>query len=377
MGEKLLKNHCPNSIESRPSPSCTQEITLLPIHDPESINSRPSPSSNLERTGKINRRIVMITLVSLLSCLLIAGYKKPDKKINIGMEGSNKIWKGIETLYKCPSKHSKISMNDKEDNFEEYGKKRNNNVKKNFRKKPFDCWGVSYNRVKKSFREIKKVVYVKHLKNGDKLYESACGVGLNLIMTLEILAEQNITNIEVYGNDYLEKSVQSANYYLSHEAPAGTKKGQICQGDSTNLDFVPSSSFDMVFTGYIDPIQDPLNLSKSHNSNNPDIKNCNAKRTEKKDLMRQAQLKQEDWYSSWVTEMIRITKPGKIISIESVSLSQCEALFDWGGVSTSWWKEVAVERYGWDVESDSITIYKTKNINSGRYQVTMRKNLET
>ena len=42
--------------------------------------------------------------------------------------------------------------------------------------------------------------------------------------------------------------------------PAKGSKGKICQGDSGNLSWVPSNAFDLVYTGYITPLQDPLDF---------------------------------------------------------------------------------------------------------------------
>ena len=94
--------------------------------------------------------------------------------------------------------------------------------------------------------------FVPNLKSGDSIYESACGNGLNLLVTTEVLLENNITNITIYGNDYLESSIALANIiWESEEASTVARKGTLCSGDSTNVSFVPSSSFDLVYTGYL------------------------------------------------------------------------------------------------------------------------------
>ncbi len=43
-------------------------------------------------------------------------------------------------------------------------------------------------------------------------------------------------------------SANKANTMLDH---GHGRKGMICPGDSTNLDFVPSNAFDLVYAGYI------------------------------------------------------------------------------------------------------------------------------
>lgn len=312
------------------------------------------------------------TVAWLILCILLTFWIifRPEKLVVLLII----FLKNSSKSYKCP-KLKKKAMNDKGDNFKDY---LDNKVDKNFREKSYDGWRLSFNQFKKSLYMFKKEVFVANLKSGDSLYESACGVGLNLIMTLEILEKYNISNIQVYGNDYLSKSVEIANYMLENEAPLGTKKRSICQGDSMDLKFVPSSSFDLVFTGYIDPLVDPLNLSFQKNSTIKDLfamddKNCNSS-GKINHFAKQAQLKQEDWFASWVTEMVRIVKPGKIVAIESIAKPLCQMPTDRGGVSQHWWKE-AVEKYSWDVSIDSIQIHNIYNIpEKGRYCVSMRKN---
>ena len=112
-----------------------------------------------------------------------------------------------------------------------------------------DGWSRDFYQRKKDYFNWKKD-HFGSLKAGDKIYESACGRGLNLLMTLEILMETHgVGNIIVYGNDYLEHSVRVANQILSKSLENGNQLGSICQGDSSNLPHVPSDFFDLVFTG--------------------------------------------------------------------------------------------------------------------------------
>ena len=121
-----------------------------------------------------------------------------------------------------------------------------------FRSDNFDNWGHSYEEVKQGMYHFKSTHYPPYLKDGDSIYESACGIGLNLFMTLEILQEvKGIEELFVYGNEYLEESANKANAVMDHVAPAHGRKGVICPGDSANLGFVPENSFDLVYTGYI------------------------------------------------------------------------------------------------------------------------------
>ena len=122
-----------------------------------------------------------------------------------------------------------------------------------FHEAEFDGWGKTYDFVKAGMYHWKSTRFPKNLKDGDTIYESASGIGLNLIMTLEILQEvKGINNLIVYGNEYLGKSANTSNLILDALLPSlNATKGSICTGDSTNLHFIPAASFDLVFTGYI------------------------------------------------------------------------------------------------------------------------------
>jgi hypothetical protein len=122
---------------------------------------------------------------------------------------------------------------------------------KEFRETNFDGWDRTYEQLKNGMYHWKSTRFTP-LKSGDSIYESACGIGLNLYMTLEILQDvHNITNLVVYGNEHLKVSADKANAVTDQIAPAEASKGVICPGDSTNLSFVPSNAFDLVFTGYL------------------------------------------------------------------------------------------------------------------------------
>ncbi len=121
-----------------------------------------------------------------------------------------------------------------------------------FREKKYDDWGRSYNQVKDGMYHFKSTYYPPYLQDGSTIYESACGIGLNLYMTLETLQEAHgIENLFVYGNELIPVSANKANAVFDHISPARGRKGVICAADSSHLGFVPSNSFDLVFTGYI------------------------------------------------------------------------------------------------------------------------------
>jgi len=124
----------------------------------------------------------------------------------------------------------------------------------NFRDTPYDDWGQTYTHMKDGMTHWKQRAFVPHVRSGDKIYESAIGMGLNAYMTLEILRKENpsLEDVSMYGNEYLLTSTVRANEFFDRMLPAvGFRKGNVCVGDSTNITYVPSNSFDLVYTGYI------------------------------------------------------------------------------------------------------------------------------
>jgi hypothetical protein len=280
-------------------------------------------------------------------------------------------------------------LNDVGDNLDWYyrddAKLSNSTTLKDLKKAKMDGWDMSYVMVKRLLRPWKEMVYVPNIQSGDAIYESACGSGLNLLLTTEILREHDIVNVTVYGNDYVAPSVAIANDIVWNSNSNKAHHGNICVGDSSNLSFVPSNAFDFVYTGYIDPLVDPLSLSKPKTSDNQklakSINYCFSNDTKKQELAQQEQVAQQDWYASWVSEMIRIAKPGAPIVAESNSESVCKhfseypTIHDWGGVDKEWWM-FAISTYQWNVDPGSLIIEDeptTKQWKYPRYHVLMRK----
>lgn len=161
--------------------------------------------------------------------------------------------------YSCPKHPVTIAANDIPLENAEYERVTNQiktnmtHYMKTFQNSSFDAWGRTYERVKEGMYHWKSTRFAPFLENGDSIYESACGIGMNLYMTLEILNEvKGLESLVVYGNEYVSVSAEVANVVFDPKnAPFKAVKGTICPGDSANINFVPSNSFDLVYTGYI------------------------------------------------------------------------------------------------------------------------------
>jgi len=283
----------------------------------------------------------------------------------------------------CP--HVEKSMNDQAvDEFDWYVKDANAHKGKTlleFQTMTLDGWGISLREVKDLLRPWKEKVFVKNIESGDSIYESAMGIGMNLVISAEILKEHNIDGLTVSGNDYVAESVAIANnvWDETKDLEQMAHKGFFCRADSSNLDFIPDSTFDFVYTGYIDPIVDPLQLWPTLKTVEEkwakDIELCKSDDEESQRLAKKAQSLQNEWFASWVGHLIRIAKPGKVVAIENGAESLCTNPKDWGGVDKSWWKG-AINTYKWDVDPDSLFFedeVPTENWKDKRYHVMMRK----
>uniref|UniRef100_A0A7S4IDD9 Methyltransferase domain-containing protein n=1 Tax=Odontella aurita TaxID=265563 RepID=A0A7S4IDD9_9STRA len=293
-----------------------------------------------------------------------------------------------DELYQCPSTEMKTAENDIAGYYNYYDKDNERHLKNSvedneyytvgFRDVKFGGRVQTYTQQKKKATKYKAKAYGDNLLSGDLIYEGACGEGFNLLLTIEILKEQRgIENLTAFGSDYLAASAEVASKLFSTQANAQDwiRTGQFCQGDSTQLDFVPSDTFDLAFT-YVDPLIDPL---RRHDNNVPFANRmemskelCDSDDEADHDVLDKEQEAQEDWHASWVEELIRIVKPGKVIIIEDVDSHICDDTSDWGGVPIEWWED-AVSKYNWDVVPDSIEIVEGTWYHN-RYNVLMRKN---
>ena len=279
----------------------------------------------------------------------------------------------------------------------------------NFRDLEFRDWGKTYNQVKDSLVHWKENRFLPNLKTGDSVFESGCGIGLGLYLTLEILQEQNknLRDLHLYGADFGLAPVLAGNVLLdkillqSGDSVGGGKRGLLCSADPTNLNFIPTDTFDLVFTSRIAPLPDPYEFQKDRDTTTPLTTSssssnaanltlaelvlehrrevCATRTTDWKSaaLQRAALEQQSDWYGRWVAEMVRVAKPGAAVLVEQVSDPYCDEhhVDAWGvGVPYNFWKD-AVETYEWDVDPESIEfgmdeLYPTEH----RYHVFLRKN---
>ena len=282
--------------------------------------------------------------------------------------------------------------NDKPGNFDEYIEADKTKLTatgalvestEDYRNEGYDGFTISYEQAKANIYDYITEYFVPPLRqNGESsIYESACGTAANLLMTLEIISENGINDVTVYGSEYVADSVTVARQMLEAHMPKSFHMGSICQADSTNLEHVPSNSIDVVFTGYIDPIVDPLGLLDPEedvsDAVDKSIERCKSVDEEDHEIAEKEQRAQEEWFARWVTEMVRITKPGGAVIIEDVAKPICQIRQDWGGVSQAWWT-MAVAKYGWDVDVDSITFEpgprNPDRYKGRRYNVSMRRN---
>lgn len=251
----------------------------------------------------------------------------------------------------------------------------------------YDGWGVPFQSVQDGMaawkrRRIKELLQQQEQQQQHDslspehltIYESAAGVGMNLFQTVQLLRHEfgYTGDITVYGNDFsadavaLAKQLYHAGLY-QHDGDSHTHWGVMCASDSRDLSHVPSRAFDLVLTGYITPLQDPLDTHDADWIQHMVQDVC-------PDAVAVARMQaiQEEWYDAWVRELIRLAKPGAPVWIEQVSPAFCDVLGDWGGVTRDFWTRRAASDT-WDVEEDVVDLMDDMYINEGRYHVALQK----
>ena len=244
---------------------------------------------------------------------------------------------------------------------------------KTYRDREMDHWGHSYIELKKSMAEWKSSKFAPFLSKNSTIYDASLGVGLNLILTLEVLKESaGLSNIVVCGSDVQKSKVDAARYITKQLLPDFKGRyGKFCQADSTLLhEFVPENSFDVVYAGRIPPLANPLNLKGKQDDldrqYNALCSGASSKQNQEK--LKQEQARQIEWYTTWVHEMLRIAKPGAPVILEQVSLPLCEAHYDFGGVPIQFWNSSLTG----PIQPGSV-VTETSKLIKERYHVFMRK----
>ena len=140
------------------------------------------------------------------------------------------------------------------------------------------------------------------------------------------------------------------------------------------MHFLKSQEYRVTFCVFstCSPILDPLDTGRNYRILQREL--CAAPKDDWKaqKLLEIIQQKQEDWYSTWVKEMIRIAKPGSAVIVEQVPVVYCDEIDDNGGVHKEYWPRAA-GIYNWDIDPASIEFKDDTQFNQ-RYHVFMRKN---
>jgi hypothetical protein len=203
-----------------------------------------------------------------------------------------------------------------------------------------------------------------------------------LVMTAELLHAHGIDNVRLFGNEVLPESADLANLVLPALLPPfGSPNSMVCAGDSTNLSHVPTGSVDLVLCGYMSELYDPLGFydNSTYIDEDESLRRhrnlCRAPEDSdwrSRTLLKVAMGRLDSWHRAWVGEMIRIAKPGKAVIVEQVRDGQCRGyLSSFTGISQEWWPS-AIERFGWDVDVDSLR-FQADALFHNRYHVFMRK----
>ena len=257
-----------------------------------------------------------------------------------------------------------------------------------FRDTIFDGHRRTFQEWKESRRLWVRDAFVPHLKSGMTMYESAAGLGLSLYATLELLQEEaNVGDLTVYGNEFLKENAKKGNHILDVliKSQAASQEGNfksnhnggICHADSNNLQYLPANSFDVVYCGWITPLYNPLGWKdESYNITKRRLYQLcqNSKRRSNqtaRDLLELAQQKQNEWFDHWISEMVRLAKPGGAIVIEDLSMEFCKMPTDYGGVPKKFFEQHSEK---WGTHSLKYGKRDPTYSKSKRYHIVMIKN---
>jgi hypothetical protein len=278
---------------------------------------------------------------------------------------------------------------------------------------------MSYEEAKNAMRDFVAdhiVPYLPKDRNQFALYEASCGNGWNSWLIIDVLQEMMVQNfsensymgdnvptstvVTVYGNDPDAQAVAAANALWQQKvqehhnlSPPVVVVNTICQAESINLSHVPSNAFDVVLTGQLQFLQDPLEFSTDDNNKSRYRQVCHNAATTRGQksnalpsddtwmadkLYSILHQRRDDHIGQSVAEMARIAKPGAPILLEHLSLlSFCEMVENgkgmMGGVDRDFWKAHAKQdTYGWNVDPDSVVL-ENDQMDASRYHVFMLK----
>jgi len=94
-------------------------------------------------------------------------------------------------------------------------------------------------------------------------------------------------------------------------------------------------------------------------------------------LRDKAQQIQEEWADRWMTDMVRVTRPGGLIIVENLSFPYCESMEDFGGILPTWWNGAFEEHeHDWKVDRSSLQI-GIDRLRHWRYHLAIRKKEKT
>lgn len=436
--------YCDSSSENNSS------STIYEDEDSVTYNVGLHPHHRRQRRLRICWCLQLLGALSILcgmtTYLAMQVLKRPEDYYyddSVGTGTSQVLGGGDNSNLQCPSPDSvsvavKELLEDYDDDYEISDYTNNNNTKRwSGNRNNKNQTQTTYSQIKEARLPWKRARFLPYLQqppqstknncssSGSRsMYISGTGNGWNAYLTLDILLEGNDNNngqldIHLTGNDPNADNVVKATKLFSKEEQHGggavvvetTTATTFCYADSTNLSHIPSNTFDLVYSGDVQPLLDPLDLGKEIEQQDNDVREgryqelCHAVKNAADadgadhadhtsssstswmalELYRTLQQRQMDWLGQWVAEMTRIAKPGAPIIVENLLWQQQQQAGDdyCDTNNTSWGRALVVDRqfwtlhatrntYHWNVDVASV-VWETDPIASSRYNVFLQK----